>query len=70
MNIIFPSCKLFLYLCLVLRGGIDGKISLSRLARGDVNGAFVDFDGVDFAYDALLGSSALLGLGWVVSVIL
>jgi hypothetical protein len=54
----------------VLRGSIDGKISLSRLARGDVKAAFLDFDSVDFAYDALLGSSALLGLGWVVSVIL
>ena len=54
----------------MLRGGIDGKISLSRLARGDVNGAFIDFDPVDFAYDALMGSSALLGLGWIVSVVL
>ena len=27
-----------------------------------------DFDGVDFTMDAIFGSSALLGIGWLVSI--
>ena len=54
----------------VTRSSIDGKISLSRLARGDGNWLRPDFDSVDFMYDVGVGATALLGLGWVVSVAL
>ena len=52
------------------RNTVDGRISLSRLARGDRNWLRPDFDSVDFLYDAGVGATALLGLGWVVSVTL
>ena len=52
------------------RTTMDGKISLTRLARGDTNWLRPDFDSVDFVYDVGVGASALLGLGWVVSVAL
>lgn len=56
---------------LVARSAIDGQINLGGLARGDFKKALrQDFDPVDFAYDLAVGSSALLGLGWVVSVVL
>lgn len=56
---------------LVARGSLDGKINLGRLARGDLkHGLRQDFDSVDFAYDMGVGATALLGLGWVVSVTL
>ena len=54
----------------VTRSSIDGKISLSRLARGDQNWLRPDFDSVDFMYDVGVGATALLGFGWVVSVAL
>ena len=50
------------------RTSIDGKISLTRLARGDTNWLRPDFDSVDFMYDVGVGATALLGLGWVVSI--
>ena len=43
---------------------MDGKISLTRLARGDTNWLRPDFDSVDFVYDVGVGATALLGLGW------
>ena len=52
------------------RTTMDGKISLTRLARGDTNWLRPDFDSVDFVYDVGVGATALLGLGWVVSVAL
>ena len=52
------------------RTTMDGKISLPRLARGDTNWLRPDFDSVDFVYDVGVGATALLGLGWVVSVAL
>jgi len=56
---------------LVARGTLDGKINLGRLARGDLkHGLRQDFDSVDFAYDMGVGATALLGLGWIVSVTL
>ena len=56
---------------LIVRGMIDGQVSLNHLARGDLNQALrPDFDPVTFVYDAAVGSTALLGLGWIVSVVL
>jgi len=56
---------------LVARGSLDGQINLGRLARGDLkHGLRQDFDSVDFAYDMGVGATALLGLGWIVSVTL
>ena len=52
------------------RTTMDGKISLTRLARGDTNWLRPDFDSVDFMYDVGVGATAILGLGWVVSVAL
>lgn len=50
------------------RSSIDGKISLQRLARGDRDWMRPDFDSIDFVYDVGVGATALLGLGWVVSI--
>ena len=48
---------------LVARAALDGQINLGGLARGDLKkGLRQDFDGLDFAYDAAVGSTALLGL--------
>ena len=56
---------------LIARGALDGQINLGRLARGDLkHGLRQDFDSVDFVYDMGVGATALLGLGWVVSVTL
>jgi len=56
---------------LIARGALDGQINLGRLARGDLkHGLRQDFDSVDFAYDMGVGATALLGLGWIVSVTL
>ena len=49
---------------------MDGRISLTSLARGDEHWLRPDFDSVDFMYDVGVGATALLGLGWVVSVAL
>ena len=49
---------------------IDGRISLTSLVRGDEHWLRPDFDSVDFMYDVGVGATALLGLGWVVSVAL
>ena len=49
----------------------NGQINLGRLARGDLQyGLRHDFDGVDFMTDLAVGSSALLGLGWIASIML
>ena len=49
----------------------DGRVNLGRLARGDfVNGFRQDFGPMDFAVDALVHSGALLGAGWVASIII
>ena len=50
------------------RQSVDGKISLTRLARGDSHWLRPDFDSIDFAYDVGVGATALLGLGWIVSI--
>jgi len=56
---------------LVIRTTVDGQVSFSHLARGDFNEALrPDFDPVSFVYDAAIGSTALLGVGWIVSVVL
>ena len=56
---------------LVVKLSVDGQINLGRLARGDFENILrQDFDGVDFLYDAAVGSTAILGLGWIVSVVL
>jgi len=56
---------------LVIRSTVDGQVSFSHLARGDFNQAIrPDFDPVSFVYDAAIGSTALLGVGWIVSVVL
>ena len=49
---------------------LDGRISLTSLARGDEHWLRPDFDSVDFMYDVGVGATAILGLGWVVSVAL
>ena len=49
---------------------MDGRISLTSLARGDEHWLRPDFDSVDFMYDVGVGATAILGLGWVVSVAL
>ena len=47
------------------------QVSFSHLARGDLDHAIrPDFDPVTFVYDAAVGSTALLGIGWIVSVVL
>jgi len=56
---------------LVARASLDGQINLGQLARGDFERVVrPDFEPLDFAYDAAVGSTAVLGLGWIVSVIL
>ena len=52
------------------QSSLDGRISLTRLARGDEQWLRPDFDSVDFMYDVGVGATALLGLGWIVSVAL
>jgi len=55
---------------LIARGSLDGRIDLGRLARGDVKNGFSKVDSVDFMYDLGVGATALLGLGWMVSITL
>lgn len=56
---------------MVARGSLDGQINIGQLARGDLNRVFrQDFDSLDFAYDLGVGATAILGLGWIVSVTL
>lgn len=56
---------------LIARGALDGQINMGHLARGDLkNGFRHDFESVDFAYDLGVGATALLGLGWMVSITL
>jgi len=51
------------------RSSATGELDISRLMSGDVSASMrQDFDGVDFTMDAIFGSSALLGLGWLVSI--
>jgi len=51
------------------RSSATGKLDISRLMEGDVGASMrQDFDGVDFTMDAIFGSSALLGIGWLVSI--
>jgi len=52
------------------RSTMDGKISLTRLARGDQHWLRPDFDSIDFMYDVGVGATALLGMGWIVSIAL
>ena len=55
---------------LIGRGSLDGRIDLGHLARGDVKNGFSKVDSVDFMYDLGVGATALLGLGWMVSITL
>ena len=56
---------------LVARSTLDGQINLGGLARGDFKRVLrQDFDGGEFMYDLAVGSTALLGLGWAVSIFL
>ena len=55
---------------LIARGSLNGRIDLGRLARGDVKNGFSKVDSVDFMYDLGVGATALLGLGWMVSITL
>lgn len=51
------------------RSAINGELQMNRVVRGDLKGSMrQDFDGVDFVMDAIFGSSALLGIGWLVSI--
>jgi len=69
--VIFAIPLVLATIFLFIRGSVDGQINIGQLARGDLNRVFrPDFDSVDFAYDLAVGSSALLGLGWIVSVAL
>jgi len=55
----------------VIRSVLDGRVNLGRLARGDlVNGFRQDFGPMDFALDALVHSGALLGAGWIASILI
>lgn len=56
---------------LIARGAFDGQINFGQLARGDLkNGFSQDFESVDFMYDLGVGATAVLGLGWMVSITL
>ena len=67
--LLFTVPLVLVTLFLVARGTLDGQINLSRLARGDVKNALRrDFESVDFMYDLGVGATALLGLGWMVSI--
>jgi len=69
--VVFIVPALVVTVFLVARSAIDGQINLGGLARGDLKkGLRQDFDPVGFGYDFVVGSSALLGLGWLVSVAL
>ena len=69
--LLFTVPLVLVTLFLVARGTLDGQINLSRLARGDVKNALRrDFESVDFMYDLGVGATALLGLGWMVSITL
>jgi len=51
------------------RASVKGELNVSRFIKGDLEASMrQDFDGVDFTMDAIFGSSALLGLGWLVSI--
>ena len=55
----------------LVQSSISGDINLSRLARGDFKyGLGPGFDGISFGADLALYSSALFGLGWIVSITL
>jgi hypothetical protein len=67
--LIFTVPAVLVALFLLARGTLDGQINLGRLARGDLQHTFrQDFEGIDFAYDLGVGATALLGLGWMISV--
>jgi len=51
------------------RSAVNGELAVNKIVRGDFRGSMrQDFDGVDFVMDAIFGSSALLGIGWLVSI--
>lgn len=51
------------------RSAVSGELAVNKIVRGDLRGSMrQDFDGVDFVMDAIFGSSALLGIGWLVSI--
>lgn len=57
------------FILVASRSAVSGELAVNRLVRGDVRGSMrQDFDGVDFVMDAIFGSSALLGIGWLVSI--
>lgn len=46
-----------------------GQVSVARVMRGDIkNGFREDFDPIHFGLDSAFGASALLGLGWIISI--
>jgi len=67
--ILFTAPLIMATIFLLGRGIVDGQINLGGLARGDLNRVFrQDFDSIDFIHDLGLGATAILGLGWIVSV--
>jgi len=67
--IVFTIPLLLGFLVVGSRSAINGELQMSRIMRGDIKGSMrQDFDGVDFTMDAIFGSSALLGIGWLVSI--
>ena len=69
--LLVPLLTVFVLQVLVTaQSTLDGRISLTRLARGDEQWLRPDFNSVDFMYDVGVGATALLILGWLVSVAL
>ena len=68
--LIFTVPAVLVAIFLIGRGSLDGRIDLGHLARGDVKNGFSKVDSVDFMYDLGVGATALLGLGWMVSITL
>jgi len=51
------------------RSAINGELEVNKIVRGDLkNSMRQSFDGVDFMMDGVFGASALLGIGWLVSI--
>eukprot|EP00093_Oithona_nana_P009738 09738.XXX_362876_362473_1 [CDS] Oithona nana genome sequencing. len=51
------------------RSAINGELEVNKIVRGDLkNSMRQSFDGVDFVMDGVFGASALLGIGWLVSI--
>ena len=68
--LIFTVPAVLVAIFLIGQGSLNGRIDLGHLARGDVKNGFSKVDSVDFMYDLGVGATALLGLGWMVSITL